>query len=118
MIYTKYNYKRPLGESFIGVERNSCLPASRVPSLYKIMQQFERGNGDTSIVRDLPFNDLIDNPYLHRSMDLADLPDLASETGQMLEDVEKQINDAKIAKQGKQTEIPSDEPASGSSSES
>lgn len=105
MIYTKFNYIHPQTESFVDVERNQCLPKDRVPSLFKIMQQFERGNGDMSIVRDLPFNELENNPYLLRGLDLADLPDLASETGEMLEDVKKKVDEAKLAKKSKETDV-------------
>lgn len=111
MIFTKYNYKRPQVESFIDCERNQCLPRDRVPSLFKIMQQFERGNGDLSLVRDLPFNDLENNPYLNRGLDLADLPDLAAETGEMLDEVKDHVEKAKLAKQSKETPI-TDEPSS------
>lgn len=71
------------------------MPLNRVPSLAKIVEQFESGRPlDQSQVRSLEFNDFENMPVYSKGFDLIDAYKLSKRNGQALEEMNVEIEEA------------------------
>lgn len=94
---TKFNRTFTKGVSFDLTKRSQLLP-NRVQSLEKLMSQFLSGRPvDQSLVKNLPYNDIENNPYFRKGLDLCDLPTIAREVDVTLQEATEQIQRAQQA---------------------
>lgn len=87
------------------------VPVSKIPSLAKIAAQFLSGRPiDSSLNRNLGFNDIEDNPLLAKGVDLADIGEIADKVNTTLKEatdsLERQKVASKISKEGSQVDNP------------
>lgn len=98
------NYRFPfVGENYEEEER-VILPSSRVTTLNDIVKMFSTGRPiDANLERHLDYNDIEDHPFYRKGIDLADLGKIAAEVGASTEQLEKEIEAAKLAQIDKKT---------------
>lgn len=79
---------------------NQLVLQGQAPSLAKIMAAHEQGRPiDASLMRDLPYNDIENNPFLEKGIDLADLPKIARQLDSDYKDLQTAMENEKLAKQ-------------------
>lgn len=94
MIQHQSKVARVRHESF-SETRRVTMPLNRVPSLAKIVEQFESGRPiDQSQVRSLEFNDFENMPVYSKGFDLIDAYKLSKRNGQALEEMNAEIEEA------------------------
>lgn len=80
-------------------EPNQLVLENNAPSLAKIMLAHESGRPiDATLIRDYPYNEIENNPFHEKGLDLADLPRIAKELGETKEALEKDIANQKLAR--------------------
>lgn len=94
MIQHQSKVARVLHESYLETKRVT-MPLNRVPSLAKIVEQFESGRPvDQSQVRSLEFNDFENMPIYSKGFDIIDAYKLSKRNGQALDEMNAEIEDA------------------------
>lgn len=80
------------------IPNNYVIPVSKIPSLAKIAAQFISGRPiDSSLNRNLGYNDIEDNPLLKKGVDLADLSDIAEKVNSTLHETQEALERQKVA---------------------
>lgn len=99
MFNMQTKFKRAITKKQSFKNSDLLLLPDRVFPLSKIMQQFLTGRPiDSSLQKNLPFNTIENNPLYQKGVDLCDLPHIAKEVNQTLEDVNSAVEKAKLAK--------------------
>lgn len=89
-------------EGFEG-EDVKAMPLDRIPSLHKIVAMFVQGRPiDASLERHLDYNELECNPVLEKGFDLADYSRVAKENNRTLEELNNEVEQAKLRNKTKQ----------------
>lgn len=77
---------------------NQLVLQNNAPSLAKLMAAQEQGRPlDASLIRNLPYNDIENNPFHEKGIDLADLPRIAKDLEVTKAELESAIENEKLA---------------------
>lgn len=82
------------------------LPSDRIPKLDKIVAMFTQGRPiDANLQRHLEYNDFENNPVLTKGFDLADFSKVAKDNKVALDDLNKEIEQARLRSKTKQDQL-------------
>lgn len=82
------------------------LPSDRIPKLDKIVSMFVQGRPiDANLQRHLEFNDFENNPVLQKGFDLADFSKVAKANQVALEELNNEIEQARLRSMTKQEQL-------------
>lgn len=111
MIQHQSKIARVFHESY-SETRRVTMPLNRVPSLAKIVEQFESGRPlDKSQIRSLEFNDFENMPVYSKGFDIIDAYKLSKRNGQTLDELNAEVEEAiNRASQPQPVQNPANEP--------